>query len=759
MNELIINIQNNFGIDKLSTKFVFSNTNKVNVVYAKNGLMKTSFAKIFNKIQEGKETEIKDEIFGKTPIETNIKIDGTPITKNDVFVINSFDSFYESSSIATLLINDSIKVILDEVLAIKDRFFKILEKKSDLKISKTLAGKTVYELENQILDDFSFTEKSFLQNIASIIIDTANLISPEIIYNDIFDNTVIKKIETAEFQTKIDDYLTKSDEIYAKYVFFDKGKFTLPKLKEVQKRLKANNFFVKDNKIVLQGLITDESILTNKITEIETALQATSEFKAIEKLLSDSKGIVLKDIIESYPEIISELKTVNHSNLRKKLWLSYINSEIGDFNVLKDKYLALKTRIDSLDINDTLWKTAINIFNNRFSLPFRMRIDNLTSSIIGESLPKVVFSFCPKSNIDECIDSDWISINRDELEKRDTLSQGEKRALYLLNIIFDIQKRKKNHQKTLFIIDDIADSFDYKNKYAIVEYLKDISEFPDFYLIILSHNFDFYRTISSRLNVGRVNKFHAIKGLNELKIVQEHYQKQPFNAWKDNMKANTKYNEIEVKKHILSLIPFVRNLIEYGVDKKINEFPGITEDFLFLTNLLHIKDQTKNITFGQLKKVYKQYIGKDNFDLSINDNDKVYSLILDIADNHISIDDLKLENKIIFAIAIRLKAEEFMIKTINTSTAIFNWKENGILKNGNNTEFLNFVANEINQTINLFQGFCQIGVRATIEILESVNIMTPENIHLNSFMYEPILDMDNIELKKLYDRVTGLLSV
>ncbi|TAE76488.1 MAG: hypothetical protein EAZ85_00065, partial [Bacteroidetes bacterium] len=340
MNELIINIQNNFGIDKLSTKFVFSNTNKVNVVYAKNGLMKTSFAKIFNKIQEGKETEIKDEIFGKTPIETNIKIDGTPITKNDVFVINSFDSFYESSSIATLLINDSIKVILDEVLAIKDRFFKILEKKSDLKISKTLAGKTVYELENQILDDFSFTEKSFLQNIASIIIDTANLISPEIIYNDIFDNTVIKKIETAEFQTKIDDYLTKSDEIYAKYVFFDKGKFTLPKLKEVQKRLKANNFFVKDNKIVLQGLITDESILTNKITEIETALQATSEFKAIEKLLSDSKGIVLKDIIESYPEIISELKTVNHSNLRKKLWLSYINSEIGDFNVLKDKYLA-----------------------------------------------------------------------------------------------------------------------------------------------------------------------------------------------------------------------------------------------------------------------------------------------------------------------------------------------------------------------------------------------------------------------------------
>ena len=34
--------------------------------------------------------------------------------------------------------------------------------------------------------------------------------------------------------------------------------------------------------------------------------------------------------------------------------------------------------------------------------------------------------------------------------------------------------------------------------------------------------------------------------------------------------------------------------------------------------------------------------------------------------------------------------------------------------------------------------------------------MTPENIHLNSFMYEPILDMANIHLKKLFDEVKAL---
>jgi len=35
--------------------------------------------------------------------------------------------------------------------------------------------------------------------------------------------------------------------------------------------------------------------------------------------------------------------------------------------------------------------------------------------------------------------------------------------------------------------------------------------------------------------------------------------------------------------------------------------------------------------------------------------------------------------------------------------------------------------------------------------------MTPENIHLNSFMYEPILDMSNEYLKQLYSDVSRLI--
>ena len=759
MNELKIKLENCYGIKKLEKKFTFTTEHNVNVIYAKNGLMKTSFAKVFKKFQDGKEREIEDLIFGNLPINKEIQIDETDILKEEIFVINSFEKAYESESISSLLIDDNLKDQLEDVLDLRLNILKNLEKKSGLKISKVSLGKTIFELEPKIIDNFNFEENSFLRNLNVFILPEENNYLSNIKYMNIFDESVLnKKIKSYEFQNKIDDYLTKSDEIYASYKFLEKGKFTLPKLKDIQKKLKGNNFFVKNNKVLFNGSVNISTIteLNDKIKEIENELQGSSEFKAIEKLLSDVKGMALKDTIEKYPEIIGELKLTNLEKFRKKLWFSYLKEDEENFNNLKVQYALLKEKIDELDIDDTPWKEAIDIFNARFNLPFKMDIDNLTSSIIGESLPKIIFSFCDKENHGECEDTDWIKLNRDELENNDTLSQGEKRALYLLNIIFDIEKRKKDNQKTLFIIDDIADSFDYRNKYAIIEYLKDITKEDYFYMIILSHNFDFYRTISSRLDLNWDKKFHAIKTNGEIKIEKEHYQNKPFDTWKDVMSAgrryNIDYNDIDAKKHILALIPFTRNLIEYGVDKQVNTFHMIEKDYLLLTNLLHLKNETKEIDVEQLKIIYGEYLGKNNFDTSISDSDKVYDLIVNIADNNISNDNINLENKIILAIAIRLKAEEYMKKKIKSSLHTFNWKNNS----GNQEEFLNHINSKGNQTRELFNGFIQIEQDEAIKILESVNIMTPENIHLNSFMYEPLLDMDIVELKSLYDNVKSL---
>ena len=41
--------------------------------------------------------------------------------------------------------------------------------------------------------------------------------------------------------------------------------------------------------------------------------------------------------------------------------------------------------------------------------------------------------------------------------------------------------------------------------------------------------------------------------------------------------------------------------------------------------------------------------------------------------------------------------------------------------------------------------------------MDKVVLMTPENIHINSFMYEPILDMSDEHLRKVYEEVGALL--
>jgi wobble nucleotide-excising tRNase len=109
---------------------------------------------------------------------------------------------------------------------------------------------------------------------------------------------------------------------------------------------------------------------------------------------------------------------------------------------------------------------AVELFNNRFvDMPFTLSITNQSQTALGKENAKLKFIFKDNADIVE-----W---TRSEIK---TLSQGEKRALYLLNFIFEVESRKMNNKETLFIIDDVADSFDYKNKHAIVQYLEDLTK-------------------------------------------------------------------------------------------------------------------------------------------------------------------------------------------------------------------------------------------------------------------------------------------
>jgi hypothetical protein len=302
------------------------------------------------------------------------------------------------------------------------------------------------------------------------------------------------------------------------------------------------------------------------------------------------------------------------------------------------------------------------------------------------------------------------------------LSTGEKKAFYILNVIFEIEARAQAKQETLLIVDDIADSFDYKNKYAIIQYLSDIEKRDNFYEILLTHNFDFYRTVQSRF-VPYQHCLMAEKSSSDVTLKPAVGIKNIFvNDWKANFGQDQ-------KKRIAS-IPFMRNIIEYTKGES-------DSDYIALTSLLHWKADSAGITQADLDNIYNQTFNeKIRF---TNPAQFVTQAIFAEAESCMKADSgSALENKIILSIAIRLRIEQYMIGKIAES---------------------NFVGQiSTNQTWNLFKKFKEkfSAETAVIAVIDRVLLMTPENIHLNSFMYEPLIDMSDDHLRKLYSDVTAL---
>jgi hypothetical protein len=179
------------------------------------------------------------------------------------------------------------------------------------------------------------------------------------------------------------------------------------------------------------------------------------------------------------------------------------------------------------------------------------------------------------------------------------------------------------------------------------------------------------------------------------------------------------------------MIPFVRNIAEFSGQQNIESE---------LTKYLHVKPGSEDLTVSSLESLFKQIITfKSQFSLPNGDR-KVFTLLFDRATLACALSEEKidLETKIVLAMAIRLKAEIFMIANVNDPTFVSEIKKN--------------------QTYALLRKVEQIGSisPATLKCLKQVTLMTPENIHINSFMYEPILDMSNHHLKKLYEKVSEL---
>lgn len=721
MDKLKIDLKNCYGIQNLKYEFYFTaSKGKTYAIYAPNGLMKTSFSKTFEDLANAQHP--REERYNR-PSTHEVKVDGVEITKEMIYVLKSeIDISSDSSAITNILVDPINKSRYDELLIDidkqKNKFIGSLQKSSKIKKG---------ELEKIILADWN--ESDFPTCISKIQETTVDDDLSPYEYNTIFDPKAIEVLKSQEFISKAKEFTDKYEKLFNQAgTIYQKGIFNPIKAETSFSTLDKQGFFAGGHRVHLRGETDsiDQATLNEKLQTIHADIDGNEELKKIRaNLAKNAQTQALIDLIESLTAtqvefLLENIKPENQTQFRKNLWAYYIQTNADASNYITT-YNESKDEIKSIEVAAAQaaprWTKAVELFNDRFvDMPFTLSVANQTQAALGKENAKLKFTFEDGT--------DTVEWSRSEIK---TLSQGEKRALYLLNFIFEVEARKLATQETLFIIDDVADSFDYKNKHAIVQYLEDLSKIDYFYQIILTHNFDFFRTLSNNF-VHRDRCLMSNRNSSTITLTKAEGIKNYFiGKWKNNI-ANNDYI-------LCATIPFTRNLIEYT---KSEDDP----DYLKLTSLLHWKNDTDQITVGNYFDIYNRLFGTS---YNTSNTQLVKDLLFTKATEicaRITYNGLNLEDKVLLSIAIRMQAEIFLINELRT------------LKGEPN-----YWCQSMSQFGNLIKEYSTLATTSpSIRILEKISITVSSNIHLNSFMYEPILDLTIEHLVNLYNEVCSLHS-
>lgn len=748
---LNLDLKNCYGIKKFETnKIVFNNNNNIAFIYASNGVMKTSFTKLFDDISKGEAT--KDQLYPQNKTTYKINFFNEQYSNDDlklhdnIYALKSFDDTYfpETESVALVLDDDNVRKEYADITNSANALTKELFDNLSL-----LSGVKANEIEEKIKLDFNLpSETTNLANIFEKVKSESEkrmkINNYNLKYSDLYNVKTEKIYKDKQVIERIEEYFNYLNKVFNESdINFLSQSFTDYNANELSKSFASNNLFDDGRKIVLK----DESNITTleqwdkKIQEQMDSINDSKDTKKLiqflnKKLNGNLETRKLKEILLKNTLLLKQI--FNGDEFKKELWLSYFKNLDKGFQVYYKDIKKYSDRLNEIykkaNEQSRRWNEIVTDFNNRYKLPYEAIITNKANILLKKAPPIIKFKYKGIDDEGNEIENDF---SKDDL--KDTLSRGEKNAMYFFYNLFKINelitKAKKNKEKKfLLILDDIADSFDYKNKYAIIEYLFDISRIENINLLILTHNFDFYRTASNRLQKNYENMFLAEKDeRNVIKLKEFKYKKDYFNnAILKNLQDDCSkgMSEYEHKIELIASIPFFRN---------INEYLQENDKSIELINFLHIKEKTKNLKLSDIRNFLPGNL-KDK--IQIKNNENYLTVLVECAEYLIqqSEEQIKLENKIVLSIAIRLKFEEFLLEIA----------ENNDIK-----------TNDIksNQTRNLYEKVKEKLNGQQNKIAEDVNIITPEYIHINSFMFEPLIDISDWKLKQLYKNVKNIKNI
>lgn len=704
MRELVLEkMENAFGIKKLRVNIDSDKRMFQELIYSRNGTFKTSFSSALYEINNGSPENIIDRLTNeKSFLNVYILKDNKKI--NDLrnkFIIFSREIYEKESR----LIKDYNKEI--EILTVDKKDSEYLETlltedtlEIRIEIDNYLKG--TGQSFDSILDIFTNNNDGYLDRVIdllTLIIEYESKDISEINIKKIFQKAY-DMIDDDKFQEKVDNYIDvlknkMNAELFDEY-FNESNCLSFVSSIDKSKFLnKEKNRGININGENYYDTDSIRKIFQDEINKISSDPDVIEQSKELSKTIGNSKEAEnLKDSIQKNPLLIKQL-----SIGRKNILLSYLKDSNIDFKHWLDIVKNTKNELNKLlklAVNKkTNFEKAIDIYRNRFNPSFEIEIINREESLLGLEVPSIVFHHKRNKQLEI-----------DETKLNNILSSGEKTTLNILKFIVEYETNKNN--EIFIILDDIVETFDYSNRYAFIEYINDLTklEIP---IIVLTHNFEFYNSVGKRIK--KLRRSVAISNDEGVVDIQKN------NKINKNMEQILACNNIY---DFLAAIPYLREA------KTI-----LYEDTACLDSCLHYKAFTKQLKLGDILSLFPKECIEN---LSVNSN-SLYIEELKITSSKLSnFDNFDIVKKTVLALASRVIIEEKII--------------------GNNFKLIEGVST--NQTSYILDNYGNKLNDDVRKCLENVQLSTPDFIHGNTFMYEPLIDIDGSYLESLYNDVLNI---
>lgn len=731
--------ENVFGIKKL----VGANSlDKLNVIYSPNGTAKSSISDALERITIG---DSIDDVYGSGLAPSyELIIDGLTYDENDdieyrIIKYSGLQPFELSNpdQYEPLVISESLKQIVESS---KKAIDGALQRIDTILLSsfKKAKGRGTEKYSKKMLDLIKTIAKTqsedhlildFIKNIQLNAKPLLSSINEEDVYSyisstsrDLLSNPIIKQ-ELNEYAQIVTKEITSS--------ILD-SKFDVYKLDAFYNHAVEDNYFDEDLKrqLFINGETCDKESFKRIRDEENAKVFGSEEAKAkidqckkvIDKKAGNQKlsNMLVSDLpllarASDFESFINEVfVTFVGQSVVKGLELerNIINAEQAKLESLREKFDDSDNKINSI------WEQ----FRNRFRFEkFELKIKNRFDAVIGFEVPK--FVKC-QPNTDCEID--------DPADLR--FSTGEIRSFNLINVIIEIELARLNNEPFTLILDDAVESFDYKNKYGIIDYLVEIKDDPNIQLIAFTHNFDFYRTAILAFGKSITNQYFMYKDIGNVVTLYDarannyYLSVCDFNMWKNNPNY-AKY---------FSFIPFGRNVLQLQSN-------GSNSDVCTINKYMHYDlNQSETLTFNDLNNVLHPKLAC-NMPRGCLANDKFLKKLYDETVSILSlrtINETDIEYKLTLGLFIRLFTERFLANAIKDRCGV------------------SLGVNSSNNSAYLIREAKTRGCLSNDELLiiTRANIVAPSCVHANSFMYEPLIDVDSSPLIEIVNELIRLNS-